>query len=98
MTKTYLQSFVTLTRNEVSGLHLVFQKKRFQGFIFELLRVVKSLEGNAHFFSTPLGQPKFHESSNFPCSPVVLLRNFPGQFELCFSFKRFRSYKVLESR
>ena len=40
MTKMYLQSFVTFTRNEVRGTYLVFQKRRFQGFISEILRVV----------------------------------------------------------
>ena len=43
MTKMYLQSFVTFTRNEVRGTYLVFQKTRFQGFISENLRVVGPL-------------------------------------------------------
>ena len=43
MTKMYLQSFVTFTRNEVRGTYLVFSKRRSQGFISEILRVVGHL-------------------------------------------------------
>ena len=39
----YFQSFVTFTRNEVRGTYLVFQKRRFQGFISEILKVVGPL-------------------------------------------------------
>ena len=45
MTKMYLQSFVTFTRNEVRGTYLVFSKEesRFLGSISEILRVVGPL-------------------------------------------------------
>ena len=42
----------------------VFQKRRFQGFISEILRAV-GLLGEKVTFSTPLGQPKFPGVSNF---------------------------------
>ena len=59
MTKMYHQLFVTFTGNEIRGAHLVFfRKRRFQGFISEILRVV-GLLGEKFTFSTPLGQPKF---------------------------------------
>ena len=64
MTKMYLQSFVTFTRNEVRGTHLVFQKRRSQGFISEILRVARLL-GETFTFSTPLGQPRFPGVSDF---------------------------------
>ena len=57
----YLQSFVTFTRNEVRGTYLVFQKRRFQGFISEILRVVGPLAEKFTF----LGQPKFPGVSDF---------------------------------
>ena len=38
--------------------HLVFSKRRFQGFVSEILRVV-GLLGEKYFFSTPLGHQKF---------------------------------------
>ena len=64
MTKMYHQSFVTFTRNKIRGAHLVsFRKRRFQGFISEMLRVV-GLLGEKFTFSTPLGQPKFPEVSD----------------------------------
>ena len=52
MTKRYrLKSLVTFTRNEVCGTHLVFQKKRFQGFISEILKMVRvSLLGEKFIF------------------------------------------------
>ena len=37
---------IIFTRNEVCGTHLVFQKRRFQGFIFESLSMIGS-----HFLS-----------------------------------------------
>ena len=43
------------------GTHIVFQKRRFQGFICEILRMI-GLLGEKFTFSTPLGQPNFQES------------------------------------
>ena len=54
-------------RNEVRGAPLVFQKRRFQGFISELLKVVSLLGEKFIFFSTPLRQPKFPGVSIFLC-------------------------------
>ena len=86
MTKMYLQSFLTFTRNEVRGTHLVFfQKRRFQGFISDILRMV-GLLGEKFTFSTPLGQPNFQESHTNSNSI---------NFELCFYSKYSRSFKVL---
>ena len=84
MTKMYLQSFLTFTRNEVRGTHLVFQKRRFQGFISEILRMV-GLLGEKFTFSTPLGQPGFQESQTNSNSI---------NSELCFYSNYSRSYKV----
>ena len=39
----------------------LFQKRRFQGFICEILRMI-GLLGEKFTFSTPLGQPNFQES------------------------------------
>ena len=61
MTKMYLQSFVTFTRNEVRGTYLVFQKRRFQGFISEILRVVGPL-GEQFTFLNSLGTAKISSS------------------------------------
>ena len=85
MTKMYLQSFLTFTRNEVRGTHSFFQKRRFQGFISDILRMV-GLLGETFTFSTPLGQPNFQESQTNSNSI---------NFELCFYSKYSRSYKVL---
>ena len=43
-----------------------FQKRRFQGFISEILRMA-GLLGENLFFLTPLGQPKFQQFSDFLC-------------------------------
>ena len=65
MTKMYLQSFVTFTRNEVRGNILsFFQKRRFQGFISEILRVV-GLLGEKFTFLNSLGTTKFPRVSDF---------------------------------
>ena len=80
---------MAFTRNEVDGIHF-FDKGRFQGFIYEILREVSPL-GEELIFSTPLRQPKLEELPNF-------LANFIEQFESCFYFKYSRSYKVLKSR
>ena len=50
-----------------------FQKRRFQGFISEILRVVGLLVEKFIFFSTPLGQLKFPGVSNFLC---ILMLSF----------------------
>ena len=50
--------------SEVRGTHLIFQRRRFKGFIPEILRVV-DLMGEKFTFSTPLGQPKFPGVSDF---------------------------------
>ena len=95
MTKIYLQSFVTFTRNEVRGTYLVLQKRRFQGFISEILRVVGPL-GEKFTFLNSLGTTKISRSLRRSVYiNVVLLINFPEQFKLLFYFKYWRSYKVL---
>ena len=82
MTKMYLSSFVTFTRNEVRGTHLVYsQKQRFQGFISEILRVVGLLGEKFIFFFNSLGTTKISRSLRLSvCINVVLLINFPEQF------------------
>ena len=75
--------------------HLVFSKRRFQGFVSEILRVV-GLLGEKYFFFNSLGTPKISRNLRLAVYiNVVLLINFPEQFELCFYFKYLRSYKVL---
>ena len=92
MTKMYLQSFVTFTRNEVRG---TFQKRRFQGFISENLRVVGPL-GEKFTFLNSLGTTKISRSLRLSVYiNVVLLISFPEQFKLFFYFKYWRSYEVL---
>ena len=54
MTKMYLQSFVTFTRNEVLSF---FKRRDFKVFISELLRVVGPL-GEKFIFSNSLGTTK----------------------------------------
>ena len=95
MTKMYLQSFVTFTWNEVRGTYLVFQKRRFQGFISEILRVVGPL-GEKFTFLNSLGTTKISRSLRLSVYiNVVLLISFPEQFKLFFYFKYWRNYKVL---
>ena len=85
MTKMYLQSFLTFTRNEVRGTHLVFFKRGYFKVSYLILRMV-GLLGEKFTFSTPLGQPDFQESQTNSNSI---------NFELCFYSKYSRSYKVL---
>ena len=86
---------VTFTRNEVRGTHLVSYNRRFQGFMSELLRVVGLLGEKFTFFNS-LETTKISRSLRLSVHiNVVLLINFPEQFELCFFFKYSRSYKVL---
>ena len=71
--------------------HLVFSKEEISRSISQILRVV-GLLGAKFIFLTPLGQLKFPGVSDFPVYiNVVLLTNFPEQFELCFYFKYSRS-------
>ena len=71
-----------------------FQKRRCQGFISEILRVVGLLGEKFTFFNS-LGTTKISRSLKLSVYiNVVLLINFPEQFELCFYFKDSRSYKV----
>ena len=75
---------MTFTRNKVKGTHLVFQKRRFQSFISESLRVVGLLGEKFTFFNS-FGTTKI--SRNLRLSVyinVVHLINFPEQFELTF--------------
>ena len=65
MTKMYHQSSLTFTGNEIT--FSFFRKRRFQGFISEILRVV-GLSGEKFTFSAPLRQPKFPGVSNLLCS------------------------------
>ena len=89
---------MTFTRNEVRGTHLVFQKRRFQSFISEILRVVGLLAGKFTFFSS-LGTTKISRSLKLSVYiNVVLLINFLEQSELCFYFKYSRSYEVYNLR
>ena len=86
MTKMYFQSFVTFTRNEVRGTHLVSS---------EILRVIGLLGEKFTFFNS-LGTTKISRSLRLPVYiNVVLLINFPEQLELCVYFKYSRSYKIL---
>ena len=63
-------------------------------FISESLRVVGLLGEKFTFFNS-LGRTKMSRSLRLPVYiNVVLLINFPEQFELCFHFKYSRSYKV----
>ena len=72
-----------------------FEKRRFQGFISEILRVV-GLLGEKFTFSNSFGTTKISRSLKLSVYiNVVLLINFPEQSELCFYFKYSRSYKVL---
>ena len=94
MTKMYLQSFVDFTQNEIRGTQF-FQKRRFQGFISEILRVVGPL-GEKFTFLNSLGTTKISNSLRLSVYiNVVLLISFPEQFKLFFYFKYWRSYKVL---
>ena len=90
MTKMYLISSVTFTRNEVSGTHLGFSKEEISRFHIES---GGSLGRKVHFFQ--LRTTKISRSLRLSVYiNVVLLINFPEQFELCFYFKYSRSYKV----
>ena len=94
---------MVFTGNEGGKTH--FLERRFQSFIFEILRVA-SLSGEKLIFSTPLEKSSFFFNSLGTNEisiilkismyvHVVLLVNFPKQFELCFYFKCSRSSEVL---
>ena len=86
---------MTFTRNEVRETHSVFQNRRFQGFIFEILRVVGLLGEKFTFFNS-LGTTRISGGLRLSVYIiVVLLINFPEQFKLCYYFKYSRSNKVL---
>ena len=85
---------LTFTGNEVRGTNLVSEKRRFQGFISEILRVV-SLLGEKFTFSNSIGTTNISRSLRLSVYiNVVHLINFPEQFEFYFYFKYSRSYKV----
>ena len=70
MTKMYLYHFVGF-----------FQERRFQGFISEILRVLSLLGEKLTFFNS-LGTTKISRSHRLSVYiSVVLLINFPEQFE-----------------
>ena len=50
MTKMYLQSFVTFTRNEIRGIYLVFSKEEVSRFHIRNFESGRSLGRNVHFF------------------------------------------------
>ena len=61
----------------------LFQKRRFQGFISEILKVIGHLGEKSFFlFQLPWDNQNFHESQTFCVINVVLLTNSPEQFEL----------------
>ena len=65
----------------------LFQKRRFQGFISEILRVVGLLGEKFTFFNS-LGTTKISRRLRLSVYiNVILLINFPEQFELFFYFK-----------
>ena len=78
MTKMYLYSFVTFTGNG-GKRGTVFQKKKFEGFISEILRVVGLLGEKFTFFdSSSLRTTKLSRSLRLSVYiNIVLLINFP---------------------
>ena len=78
----------------LEGHTCFFQKRRFQAFISEILRVVDLWEKSSFSFKSH-GTIKMYRTLRLSVYIVVLLINFPEQFELCFYFKYSRSYKVL---
>ena len=71
-----------------------FQKRRFQGFISEILRVINLLREKLFLKSLETTEP-FRIFRLFIYIHVVLPVNFPEQFGVCFYFKYLRSYKDL---
>ena len=71
-----------------------FQKRGFQYFISEILRAL-SLLGETFTFFNSFGTTKISKSLRLSVNiNVVLLINFPEQFESCFYFKYSKSYKI----
>ena len=71
-----------------------FQKKRFQGFILEILRIVQCLLRKLICFQLPWDNENFNSFKLSVHVHVVLLINIPEQFELYFYFRYSRSNKV----
>ena len=70
---------MTFTRKKVTGTRLVFQKRRFQGFISEILRLVGLLEEKFAIFNF-LGKTKISRSHRLSVYiNVVLLISSPEQ-------------------
>ena len=95
MTRMYLYSFVTFTRKEVCGTHLVFTEGEISRFGIRNFEGGKSFGRTVHFFNS-LGTARIPRSFKlFVYIDVVLLMNFQEQLEPCFYFKYSRSYEVL---
>ena len=93
LTKTCIQCTVAFTQKEVGGSYLVFQKRRFQGFISGILRAINLLGEKGFFFqSLEITEPFLYLPFIFMSSFPV---NFPEQFEVCFYYKYLRSYEAL---
>ena len=79
--------FHTNDKNGTRDILSFFQKRRFQVFISEILRVVGSL-GEKFTFLNSLETTQISRSLRLPVYiNVVLLMNFPEQFKLFFYFK-----------
>ena len=73
---------MVFTRNEIGGTHLIFQNKRFQGFISEILRAV-SLLGEKFIFFNSFGTTEISRILKLSVYfHVVLLKSFPEQFSV----------------
>ena len=62
MTKMYLLSFVTFTRNEVRRTYLVFSKEEISRFHIENFESRWSLGRKVHFFQLSWDNQNFQES------------------------------------
>ena len=81
----YPQSFATCTRNEVRWTHLVFSKKHISRFHIWNFESHLSLAKKVNFFQLPWHKQDFQEPQTSVYNNVVLLINFPEQFELFFT-------------
>ena len=87
MTKMYLQSFVTFTRNEVRGTYLVFSKEEISRFHILNFESGRLLGRKVHFLNS-LGTTKISRRLRLSIYiNVVLLISFPEQFKLFFYCK-----------
>ena len=86
---------MTFTRNEVRRTHLIFSKEEISRFHIGIFESGRSIGRKVHFFQLAWDNQNFQESQTSVYINVVLMINFPEQFELCFYFKYSRSYKVL---